>query len=346
MLYLCESNAYGKIIAFFHSLSVKYIYDNYFTTKLIQMKTNDQIKTGTATKYFRWVLMLFLAASFSYNPAFSQGRHGEGRGNVRDRGSNVGSDRSVRADGGNRGRDMAMSRGNANQQSRRDNPVRIERNNRTTSPSMERNAQVRNNQERPRMESNRNPVNNRRPGSYNRPGGFNNRPVYGSANRPAYRPVYGADRRPRYSAYNPSWGYGFLPRRNSYFYSLPTSYLSISFGGIGYRYWDGVFYRPYNNLFTVIAPPVGIYINVLPVGYRRIHVRDRYYYYYNGTYYDQRDNNYYVVSPPLGAVVESLPAGYETVVIDGETFYTADGAQYKPVIQENGEIWYEVIKAN
>jgi len=70
------------------------------------------------------------------------------------------------------------------------------------------------------------------------------------------------------------------------------------------------------------------------------------YYYYNGIYYNQRGDNYYVVSPPVGAVVESLPAGYETVVIDGETFYTIDGAQYKPVIQQNGEIWYEVIKAN
>jgi len=53
-----------------------------------------------------------------------------------------------------------------------------------------------------------------------------------------------------------------------------------------------------------------------------------------------------VVSPPVGAVVESLPDGYETVNIDGETYYEVDGAQYKPVVQENGEIWYEVIKSN
>lgn len=180
--------------------------------------------------------------------------------------------------------------------------------------------------------------------------GFSNRPSYrpvvGTYNRPAYRPTYRYDFHPVYDRYNPAWRYGFLPRRNCYFYSLPSTYINISFGGIGYRYWDGVFYRPYNNLFTVIAPPVGIFINVLPVGYRTIYVRDYPYYYYNGTYYDRKNNNYYVVSPPVGAVVESLPAGYETVVIDGETFYTADGAQYKPVIQQNGEIWYEVIKAN
>ncbi|MFT3680766.1 MAG: DUF6515 family protein [Ferruginibacter sp.] len=214
------------------------------------------------------------------------------------------------------------------------------------------------NTERPRINNNNNnlrsPSNNNianrpaynpssRPTVVNRPV----RPVVvGSLNRPAYRPVYGYNRHPVYNAYNPNWQYGYLPRRNSYFYSLPSSYISINFGGFGYRYWDGIFYRPYNNLFTVVAPPIGIYINTLPLGYRRIMVRDYPYYYYNGTYYDQRGDNYYVVSPPVGAVVESLPDGYEKVTIDGETFYTIDGAQYKPVIQENGEIWYEVIKAN
>lgn len=190
-------------------------------------------------------------------------------------------------------------------------------------------------------------INNRprNAGSINRPATVANRPRYGSIGRPAYRPVY-VTTRPVYSAVNPGWRYGYLPRRNSYFYRLPTTYLSINFGGIGYRYWNGVFYRPYNNLFTVIAPPVGIVINVLPVGYRTLYVNNYPYYYYNGTYYDKIQDTYHVVSPPVGAVVESLPSGYETVVIDGETYYTIDGAQYKPIVKENGEIWYEVIKAN
>jgi hypothetical protein len=186
------------------------------------------------------------------------------------------------------------------------------------------------------------PYRNRGTDVYNNRWGNN----YGTLNRPGYRPVYGYNRNPIYNAYNPSWRYGYLPRRNSYYSSIPSTYISLNFGGIGYRYWDGVFYRPHNNLFTVIYPPVGIYINILPRGYRRIYVHDYPYYYYNGIYYDQRGSDYYVVSPPVGAVVESLPEGYDTVVIDGETYYTIDGAQYKPVIQENGEIWYEVIKAN
>lgn len=203
----------------------------------------------------------------------------------------------------------------------------------------------------------RNNDNNRRP-DYNRGnnGNWNNnnrRPDYNrgnwsnNGNRGYNRPYPGNyGRSPRYNAYNPSWRYANLPRRNTVYTSINSSFLTINFGGYGYRYNNGIFYRPYNNVYTVCAPPIGIHINVLPIGYRRIYVNDYPYYYYNGTYYDYRDNNYTVVSPPVGAIVESIPDGYETVVIDGETYYTVDGAQYKPVVQDNGEIWYEVIKAN
>ena len=153
-------------------------------------------------------------------------------------------------------------------------------------------------------------------------------------------------RRPVYNARNPNWRYSNVPRRNTVITVVPTTYRTVNYGGFGYRYHNGIFYRPYNNSFMVVAPPVGLFINALPLGYSRIYVHNYPYYYYNGTYYDYRDNNYTVVSPPVGAVVQSLPDGYQTVTIDGETYYTVDGAQYKPVVQDNGEIWYEVIKAN
>ena len=199
-----------------------------------------------------------------------------------------------------------------------------------------------------------------RPGNeitYNRPRNDRNRTDYGNYNRRdnnfnygnrGNRGYYGNNnyRRPLYNPHNPNWRYAYVPRRYSIFNRLPSSYFSINFGGFGYRYYDGIFYRPYHNVFRVVAPPIGIYVNVLPFGYSRIYVHDYPYYYYNGTYYDHRDDHYTVVSPPVGAIVESLPDGYETVTIDGETYYTVDGAQYKPVTQDNGEIWYEVIKAN
>lgn len=170
----------------------------------------------------------------------------------------------------------------------------------------------------------------------------NNRPYssgYHNNGRPEWR-----NRRPVYSSSNPGWRYSYLPRRNSIVTRFSYPYQTIYFGGYGYRYCDGVYYRPYNNVFRVVAPPFGIFINVLPFGYRRIVVHDYPYYYYNGTYYDEYQSSYRVVAPPLGAVVESIPEGYETIVIDGETYYKVDDVQYKPVVQDNGEIWYQVIK--
>lgn len=165
-------------------------------------------------------------------------------------------------------------------------------------------------------------------------------------NRTVARRTTTTYRRPVYNAHNPSWRYANVPRRNTVITVVPTGYRVVNYGGFAYRYYRGVYYRPYNNSFMVVAPPVGLFINVMPYGYRMITVNNLPYYYYNGTYYQYRNSNYYVVSPPVGAVVESLPQGYETLTIDGETYYTVDGAQYKPVIQDNGEIWYQVIKAN
>ena len=156
----------------------------------------------------------------------------------------------------------------------------------------------------------------------------------------------GSYSRPIYNAGNPGWRYASMPRRNTIINVVPVGYRVYNYGGNPYRYYNGIFYRPYQNYFRVIAPPVGIFINVMPRGYRRIYVNNDPYYYYYGTYYQYRNSNYYVVSPPIGAIVESLPSGYQTMTVDGETYYTIDGAQYKPVVQDNGEVWYQVVKAN
>lgn len=169
------------------------------------------------------------------------------------------------------------------------------------------------------------------------------RPGYGYYNN-AYRHRY--NRAPVYSSRNPGWRYSYLPARRTVITSFPFQYQTIHYGGYGYRFYNGTYYRPYNNAYIVVAPPIGLSINFLPFGYRRIYVQNNPYYYYNGTYYDEYENNYRVVAPPVGAVVESIPEGYETVTIDGETYYQVDGVQYKPMVQDNGEIWYEVIKNN
>lgn len=344
------------------------------------MKTNDRIRALTFSKIsLASIIIVFIVSVLYTETSTAQGnrRGGEkGNGNWKER--------SNQPPGGERRNDVAMDRGNKGDWKKNDAPdLNRNRNYEGGNMNRGRNNDWKNNRRNDNPGTINRPGNddwksNRRndnPGNINRPGnddmnsrrrndnpgninrGGNDyrnmdrrgndyrRNMY-TRDRPGYRPVYQYDRRPVYNRYDPSWRYNYLPRRNSYFYHVPSTYFSISFGGFSYRYWDGVFYRPYNNLFTVCAPPVGIYINVLPVGYRRVYVGNYPYYYYNGTYYDQRGSNYYVVSPPLGAIVESLPDGYETVVIEGETYYVVDGAQYKPVVVENGEIWYEVIKAN
>ena len=189
-------------------------------------------------------------------------------------------------------------------------------------------------------------TNNRTVNSYSNNSRFGNNRYYPSG---YHRYNYGSgwgNRRPIYSPSNPGWRYSYLPGRNSIITSFLFPYETINFGGCGYRYYEGVYYRPYNNVFRVVAPPFGFFINTLPYGYSNIYVNNYPYYYYNGTYYDQYEDSYRVVAPPIGAVVESIPQGYETLVIDGETYYKVDNVQYKPVVQDNGEIWYQVIKVD
>lgn len=253
---------------------------------------------------------------------------------------------------------------NSQQAPRQQNPGGISRQEpRTVNPGSNRPDRPRHSQQQPHVNNNpRTDPPAQRPG-YNRPDRNNPSPrVNRNPNSPRsnngttynnqsrFRPVQ-SSRRPSqywphrtYNAYNPGWRYSNLPRRNAIITSFAFPYQTINYGGFGYRYCDGIYYRPYNNVFRVVAPPFGIFINILPFGYRRIVVHDNPYYYYNGTYYDDYESNYRVVAPPVGAVVESIPEGYETIVIDGETYYKVDDVQYKPVVQDNGEIWYEVIK--
>jgi hypothetical protein len=292
-------------------------------------------------KSYTYTVMVAIGTLLSLQ-SFAQ-RHSEKRGGGNDHQRSYSP--ASNGGGGNSNRMFSQNRGSNHQQSRPS----------ITPAISNRPPRSYNNTSRPnRTIVRNNDVTINRTREVNRYGNYNyGRPNYNRPNysRPNYsrRPAGFANYHPVYNAHNPSWRYNsfYFPRRNTYVSSFPYGYTTISFGGLGYRYYNGIYYRPYQSSFIVCAPPVGLFINVLPFGYRRIYVNDYPYYYYNGTYYNQtQDNNYEVVQPPLGAVVESIPEGYETLTIDGETYYQVDGVQYKPVVQDNGEIWYEVIKVN
>lgn len=161
------------------------------------------------------------------------------------------------------------------------------------------------------------------------------------------RKVVVVNRRPQttvvYRNNTPNWRYASLPRRNSVVNVAPSTSISVSFGGINFRYNNGVYYRPYQNTYIVTPAPIGIRVRYLPREHRVFNLYNHSYHYYNGAYYEYQNNDYVVVPPPVGALVESIPDGYEKLQVNGDTYYIVDGVQYRAVLQ-NGEIWYEVIK--
>ena len=145
------------------------------------------------------------------------------------------------------------------------------------------------------------------------------------------------------------YGYGhsryypvrYYPRRN-YYYNHP--YVSLSFGGINYRYQRGYYYRHYGASFQFVIQPFGIRISTLPIGYRSFYVGPLPYYYYSGIYYrPYAGNGYEVVKPPLGAVVDELPPGAKVTVIDGKKYYELNGTYYEETITNDSELQYTVV---
>jgi Family of unknown function (DUF6515) len=145
------------------------------------------------------------------------------------------------------------------------------------------------------------------------------------------------------------YGYGhsrnysvrYYPQRN-YYYNHP--YVSLSFGGINYRYQRGYYYRPYGATFQFVIPPFGIRIATLPIGYRSFYIGPSPYYYYGGVYYrPYAGNQYEAVKPPLGAVVNELPPGAKVTVIDGKKYYELNGTYYEETITANSELQYTVV---
>jgi hypothetical protein len=101
--------------------------------------------------------------------------------------------------------------------------------------------------------------------------------------------------------------------------TLPAWYSTFYFGGLTYYYGAGLFYRPYYPGFVVVAPPVGLVVDVLPAGYSVVYCGGRPYYYASATYYvhDAARGGYVVVPEPEDA---------DSAAANGEIFvYPAEG---------------------
>jgi hypothetical protein len=139
--------------------------------------------------------------------------------------------------------------------------------------------------------------------------------------------------------------YGHLPKIGVVF-APPAAAVVIKFGGIGFRFHEGIWYKPKGPDFVVVRPPVGVRIKVLPPKHRVVVVNKVTYYYYYGTYYKKVEDSgeYEVVDQPIGAIVDALPEGYETKTIDGTEYSILDGVYYKAVDCDDGTCYQSVKK--
>ncbi len=93
------------------------------------------------------------------------------------------------------------------------------------------------------------------------------------------------------------------PARGQIIRIIPGNCRVVVHRGVGYRFHDGVWYRPHGNSFVVVAPPIGLFVSFLPPYYSTIWVRGVPYYYANEVYYAHCGSGYKIVEPPPEAMV-------------------------------------------
>ena len=107
----------------------------------------------------------------------------------------------------------------------------------------------------------------------------------------------------------------YYPTRGYATHELPHGAYSVPYRGGHYWYHGGVWYAPYGPRWTVVAPPIGVYVPFLPPFYTTVWFGGIPYYYANDTYYLWRDQDrgYEVVDPPGEAGPTTDPPAPEDV---------------------------------
>lgn len=88
-------------------------------------------------------------------------------------------------------------------------------------------------------------------------------------------------------------------------HKIPPGYLKVVVGGVPFFYYNGFFYRKYDNRYVVVQPPVGAIVSAIPAGFVTFVNGGITYYFYGGIYYRRVLSGYEVVDCPSDAVVVS-----------------------------------------
>lgn len=135
---------------------------------------------------------------------------------------------------------------------------------------------------------------------------------------PGQRGEHFAGRDDGRSFYDSRWNHDRdYPRRGYVVARPPHGARVIHYRDRPYWYAGGVWYSAFGPSFAVVAPPVGVFVNVLPPFYTTVWFGGIPYYYANDTYYAWREpqHAYQVVEPPQGAAATTVsPATQELFV--------------------------------
>lgn len=87
----------------------------------------------------------------------------------------------------------------------------------------------------------------------------------------------------------------------------PRHWNVVVWGGIDYRYGDGVWYTPSPRGYVVVRPPIGIVVHDLPSFRTVLTIAGITYLYVNGVYYREYPSGGYEVVPPPVAQPDAPP---------------------------------------
>jgi len=81
----------------------------------------------------------------------------------------------------------------------------------------------------------------------------------------------------------------------------------VWWGGVSYRYWDGLWATPGPRGWVTVRPPIGIVIDVLPDWRTAVVIGGLTYWYVNGVYYREHSGGGYEVVPPPPPQPDAAP---------------------------------------
>lgn len=90
---------------------------------------------------------------------------------------------------------------------------------------------------------------------------------------------------------------------------VPPPRASVVFwSGVGYRFWDGIWYAPGPGGYVVVRPPYGVVVRDVPPFFTALTIAGVAYLYANGVYYrEAAGGSYEVVPPPVEGAAGTRP---------------------------------------